>query len=417
MEELGSVGGAEARIRTRVGGAGPRAGSVPVEPRPGAPVAGVVLAATGLLAGSAGAEAGVPPPDAAASDGHAAPSADGIAAAAERRPAVRDTLVEGRYRGPSGSRRYRLQIPEGPAPEGGRPLVVMLHGCTQDAADFAAGTEMSPRAGEEGWLVLYPEQSPEAHPQRCWRWYEPEHQSAGSGEPALLSGMVDRMVRERTVDPERIYLAGLSAGGAMAAVLAATDPTRYAAVAVHSGVPYAAARGGGEARTAMQGNGPKLEVLIRRLEAALDDRPPPPLLVVHGEEDRAVPPVNGLRLAAAWLAAAGRPPAEDREAGPALPAADRDEIREEGPGRPWRLRVWEGSAPVVELRTVEGLGHAWSGGSEAGTYTDPAGPSATAWVVDFFRSSGRTGAGRDGGDRRPRGGGAGPDPNAGGGGR
>jgi poly(hydroxyalkanoate) depolymerase family esterase len=341
-----------------------------------------------------------------------AQGADGAAPAVRADPAVRDSFVEGRYEGPEGARRYRLWVPaDGDEAAGGRALVLMLHGCTQDAADAAAGTRMHHEAGGQGWLTLYPEQPADAHPQRCWRWYLPEHQRAGSGEPALLLGMLDRVVEAHDVDPGRVYLAGISAGGAMAAVLAATRPDRFRAVAIHSGMPYAAARGPADALTAMRQRaaGPGPGELARRLTEALDGRPAPPLLVIHGEEDRAVAPGNARELAAAWLGATGRGPAAGDASGAAgkegaepggaagdgaagdagmLPPADVREAHDEDGPRPWRLRAWSGDGPRVELRTVEGLGHAWSGGDAAGSFTDPEGPPATDWIIDFFREAG-----------------------------
>lgn len=360
-------------------GPGRRGGGV-VRPPP-RPVAGRARAVVGLAAVLTAAGA--------------AP-AGGTDGPTEGTAAIRDTLVEGRYEGPNGARSYRLWVPDGPAPEGGRPLLLMLHGCTQDAADVAAGTRMDRRAGEEGWLVLYPEQPAEAHPQRCWRWYDPAHQSAGSGEPAVLSGMVEEVAREWGAGPGRLHVAGISAGGAMAAVLGATGPDRWAAVAVHAGVAYAAARGPQEALAAMKGGGPGVRTLARRLAGALDGRPPPPLLVVHGSADQAVAPVNARRLVAAWLAAGGGTLPDAAGDTAVLPPPDRAEEHEGGAGRPWRLRAWDVGGTPVELRTVEGLGHAWSGGSAAGSYTDPAGPSATDWTLAFFRTVGGSSGGGEG---------------------
>lgn len=179
----------------------------------------------------------------------------------------------------------------------------------------------------------------------------------------------------------------------MASVLAAVHPDRFAAVAVHSGVPYRAAGGAREAMAAMQGGGPNVEELAQRLREALGERTPPPLLVMHGSEDQAVAPVNGRRLAAAWLRVAGRAGPPEGGAGSLLPAADRDEAHTGSGVHPWRLRAWESDGPRVELREVEGLGHAWSGGDPAGSYTDPEGPDATAWVVEFFERASGSAAG------------------------
>lgn len=322
------------------------------------------------------------------------PGADGEEARVE------GSFEEGVHDSPHGTRRYRLFVPEGAT--GPTPLLVMLHGCTQDARDFARGTRMNQRAGARGWMVLYPEQPADAHPQRCWNWYLEDHQTAEGGEPALLGSMIESVRASREADPERVYVAGVSAGGAMAQILGASFPERFAAVASHSGVPYGAGRGQAEALDVMEGGGAPVSELARRLRSALGGSDPPPLVLVHGSADGAVDASNSRRAAAAWwLAGEGDPsprPAtpSDAAAGPGADGApDLDALlpppavattgTSDG-GLEWTRRTWQRAdgAPDLELWLVEGLGHAWSGGDPAGSYAEPHGPDASQIVVDFF---------------------------------
>jgi len=279
-------------------------------------------------------------------------------------------FAPGRYSGPQGTRSFKLYLPPQAlaAQMVPLPLVVMLHGCTQNPDDFAAGTQMNAVAAAHGFLVLYPEQSAQHQPQRCWNWFKHNHQGRGRGEPALLVGMVQQVMAEHAVDARRIYVAGLSAGGAMAAILGDAYPDLFAAVGVHSGLPPGAAHDLASALAAMQG---------RAQGASPAPRALPPTIVFHGDADHTVHPVNGERL----LGAATRDPAAHVavEAGPARQGS-------QGHGST-RYVHRDGSGRVVAERwVVHGAGHAWSGGSPKGSFTDAEGPSASIEMWRFFSS-------------------------------
>ena len=292
-----------------------------------------------------------------------------------RRNVVEEPLPEGarfetrRYACAAGSRSYRLYVP---ASRNGRPgpLVVMLHGCTQDASDFAAGTGMNRQAEVHGCIVLYPEQAQGANPNRCWNWFEPAHQRAGAGEPAIIAGMVREVMQEQAVDPERVFVAGLSAGGAMAAVMAATHPELFKALGVHSGLAYEVANDIPTAFAAMRGGSENVGRIPK----------PMPTIVFHGDGDRTVHPANGDRVVRQWQAGAAGGPVK----------AERDQGVTEGGRRYSRTRTLRPDGSIlVEQWRLHGAGHAWAGGSESGSYTDPAGPDASAEMLRFFLEAAR----------------------------
>ena len=278
------------------------------------------------------------------------------------------------------TRPYRLYVP---ASYDGRPapLVVMLHGCTQSATDFALGTRMNEAAEAQGCLVVWPEQVASANASRCWRWFEASEQRRGEGEPALVAGITRQVMAEYAVDPARVYVAGLSAGGAAAAVLGARYPELYAAIGVHSGLPCGAARDTASAFAAMRSPGPGRagsvgsEVL--------------PAIVFHGDADATVHPGN----ADAVIAQAGGAQAGGGQGGTAGAWTRRAEQGRVPGGRAYdRVRhVAPDGITMLEQWTVHGAGHAWSGGSTAGSYTDPQGPDATGEMLRFFLEHPRRG--------------------------
>lgn len=290
----------------------------------------------------------------------------------EREAVVREGVLEVDRE----SRSYRLYVPAS-ARRDGAPLLVMLHGCTQSAADVAAGTRLNAVAEERGFLVVYPEQPSSAHPQRCWNWYDAAHQGRDRGEPAVIAALTRRIADEHRVDHSRMYVAGISAGAIMAVTVALTYPDLYAAAASHSGTLFGAATDVAGALSLMRGESPDLPAAEKRAYDAMGSRARLiPLMIIHGDSDLVVRPVNAQHLAAQWTALASQMRVR-------LESGNSERREENGRWISRRTHVRNGS-PVLRTLLVEGLGHAWSGGSTEGTYTDPRGPDVTREMVDFL---------------------------------
>lgn len=267
-------------------------------------------------------------------------------------------FVERTFANEAGSRPYKVYVPSGVAAGRPAPLVVMLHGCTQSPDDFAAGTRMNAVAEELGWLVVYPQQTGAGNAQKCWNWFEERDQRRGMGEPSLIAGITREVMAAFPVDPARVFVAGLSAGGAAAAIMGRAYPELYAAVGVHSGLAIGAARDMPSAFAAMRQGAP----------GAAPGGKAVPTIVFHGDRDATVSPRNGDAVAA--QAAGG--------------AVLRTRV-EHGQGYTRTLQADGAGRPVVEHWLLQGGPHAWSGGSPAGSYTHPNGPDATREMVRFFR--------------------------------
>ncbi|WP_322114225.1 PHB depolymerase family esterase [Aquabacterium sp. A7-Y] len=287
---------------------------------------------------------------------------DGPSASAHPQPAAMrgGRFVAGSYTNAAGSREYKLFIPPG-ADVRPLPLVVMLHGCTQDPDDFAAGTGMNDAALAQGFFVLYPAQPARANPQRCWNWFKHTHQQRNRGEPALLAELTRDIIARHSIDAQRVYVAGLSAGGAMAAILGNTYPDLYAAVGVHSGLAPGSATDLPSALSAMKsGRG-----CGQRAASGM------PTIVFHGDADTTVHPGNAEQIVAA-------------AAGPTA-AVECQQVQGSHDRRCTRHlhRAADGSV-IAERWVVHGAPHAWSGGSSKGSYTDGRGPNATREMLRFF---------------------------------
>jgi poly(hydroxyalkanoate) depolymerase family esterase len=294
--------------------------------------------------------------------------ADRSVAPVARRPAGRFDAFS--YTNAAGTRGYRLYIPTGHT-GGPLPLVVMLHGGTQDATAFAAATGMNDLAERQTFLVAYPEQARSANAGRYWNWFAPGHQRRDAGEPSLVAGITGQVMNRYEADAGRVYVAGFSAGGAMAAVMAAVYPDIYAAVGVHSGLAYAAAADLPSAFAAMK-QGPS--------QAGRHPARPLPLIVFHGDRDATVAHANAAGLIEHALAAS----ITDRDPG-TRPTAVTRAGRVPGGHAYTRTRYQDSAgADLAECWTIHQSGHAWSGGLPHGSYTDPRGPDASTEFIRFF---------------------------------
>ncbi len=278
-------------------------------------------------------------------------------------------FLSGTFSNQAGTRPYKLYVPSGYQGQP-VPLIVMLHGCTQSPDDFAAGTGMNAAAEKHACLVVYPGQTTGANAQKCWKWFSADDQQRGKGEPSLIAGITRQVMQDYAVDPQRVYVAGLSAGGAAAAVMGETYPDLYAAIGVHSGLACGAAQDLPSALAAMKrgssaaAHGKAGSGVQRRIV---------PAIVFHGDRDTTVSPRNG-----------------------------DDVVAQSTRDAPLRMRVQTGQAPggrsysrtvhsdgsgqsLIEQWVIHGAGHAWSGGSAAGSYTDPQGPDATGEMLRFFQ--------------------------------
>jgi len=278
-------------------------------------------------------------------------------------------------------RAYRVYLPDTGSGRGSLPLLVMLHGCRQDALVFAEGSRMNQLADRYGFVVLYPEQKRFANALGCWNWFEPEVLN-GSGEAAAIAGIVRRAIKRYPVDPTRVYIAGMSAGGAMACVLANCYGTLFAACAVHSGLMYRAASSVRAAVDAMRQGAPHsaLETARSSVPASQVSAAFVPTLVIHGDRDDTVNPVNADQIIEQTRALA------ENDGTPARRLVESAERRVASSRHTYRLRDYRQDSKIVLRKIiVEGLGHAWSGGDGRHPFNDPEGPDASELIWEFLR--------------------------------
>ncbi|MDR5905015.1 PHB depolymerase family esterase [Franzmannia qiaohouensis] len=283
-------------------------------------------------------------------------------------PAQPGAFTAGRFSHPAGTREYKLYLPSGYHGQA-LPLVVMLHGCTQDPDDFAAGTRMNRLAEEQQFCVLYPAQPMTANSSKCWNWFKAVDQQRDGGEPAILAGMTRQIIDTHALDASRVYVAGLSAGGAMATTLAMTYPDLYAAVGVHSGLPHAVAQSLPDALAAMQGGRP---MAATSSAGASTWASTVPAVVFHGDRDATVHPTNADRVAAQYAVSRGASKSVER--GQVANGHAYTRTRHHDAGGQLYLEQW----------VIHGAGHAWSGGDARGSHTDAKGPDAAQEMLRFF---------------------------------
>ncbi|SEB42838.1 PHB depolymerase family esterase [Paenibacillus sp. GP183] len=294
------------------------------------------------------------------------------------------------------SRNYKIYIPSGYQQGTAVPLIVMLHGCTQDPDQFADGTQMNTLAESKKFIVIYPEQPSSANLNKCWNWFEPANQSRGSGEPALISGMVSQVKSMYSIDSRRVYVAGLSAGAAMSVIMGTTYPDIFAAINVSSGLEYKAATNLIAATSAMISGGPDPVAQGNAAYSAMGSyKRVVPVIVFHGTSDNTVNPVNGDQVISQW-AQTNDLASDGLDNNNIDDLADVTQHSTVPGGRSYTVYSYNDSKTgrvVMQKYTVTGMGHAWSGGSSSGSYTDPQGPNASQICYDFFMAHPMKGGG------------------------
>ncbi len=292
------------------------------------------------------------------------------------------------YKDTGGNRPYFVYTPVNYQVGTAVPLLVLLHGCSQTALDFATGTSMNLLAEQYGFVILYPQQTSRYNQNLCWNWFTPGNQYRGSGEPASIVGMIQTIQQDTThwtIDPSRIYVTGLSAGGAMAVILGATYPDLFAAIGVHSGVEYQAATNVSSGLKAMRRGGPDpLQQGSLAYTAMNTFSRIVPTIVFHGTNDEVVAPINGDQVIQQWMQT-------DRLASNGSYTADFTQPTSITPGhvpngRSYTTTTWNAASgnEVQSYWKIVRMGHAWSGGNLGGSFTDPQGPNASLAMYNFF---------------------------------
>lgn len=279
-------------------------------------------------------------------------------------------FIDGVYRNHAGTRSYKLYIPSSYHGQA-MPLIVMLHGCTQNPDDFAAGTQMNALAEEKECFVVYPAQTQGANSSRCWNWFNAIDQQRDQGEPSLIAGIARQVIDDYPVNEREVFVAGLSAGGAMAVIVGTLYPDLFAAVGVHSGLPFASAQDLPSALAAMKGGA--MPNAQRKAPAG-----GVPIIVFHGDRDTTVNPRNGDELIAQGV--------RSQAGGKAAKAASIDGSVPNGHRYTRTTHSQADGSPLGEHWVIHGAGHAWSGGSGNGSYTDGKGPDASREMLRFFKT-------------------------------
>ncbi len=303
-----------------------------------------------------------------APDAPSAPSEPNVHPAEPLLRAPAGTFTARSYSCSAGARDYKLYVPSGVA-TGTRGLIIMLHGCTQNPDDFATGTGMNLVADNESLIVAYPSQTRAHNASGCWNWFQTCDQVRDRGEPAILAGIARELMREFDLSREQVFIAGLSAGGAMAVIMAETYPDVFSAVGVHSGLPYQSASNVMSALAAMRGRAGTR----RDTSAAVNaDQAAMRTIIFHGSADKTVHPSNATGIA------------NDANTAGTSTAAVTDAGMTNGKRFSRTIIAGDNGRAIVENWTIEGAGHAWSGGSQKGSFADPLGPDASAEMVRFF---------------------------------
>src|SRR5471032_1158034 len=273
-------------------------------------------------------------------------------------------FIKSSYTNHAGTRNYKLYIPSSYHGQA-MPLLVMLHGCTQNPDDFAVGTQMNQVAEEMECFVAYPEQTPNANQHKCWNWFSAIDQQHGQGEPSIIAGIAQQVIDDYPVNERQVYIAGLSAGGAMAVIVGTLYPELFAAVGVHSGLPYASAQDLPSALAAMKRG-------VATPRKAGDGSQP--IIVFHGDSDITVHPRNGEQVTEQLLhSQQGKQSVQSGSVPNGHRYTQTTHTKADG-------------TPIGEHWVVHGAGHAWFGGNGSGTYTDAKGPDASREILRFFRT-------------------------------
>ncbi|MES2760270.1 MAG: PHB depolymerase family esterase [Pseudomonadota bacterium] len=272
---------------------------------------------------------------------------------------------------------YWLYLPDRPLAEtadGSLPLIVMLHGCEQTATLFAQGTRMNQLAETAGYAVLYPQQSVSTHRHRCWKWYDRATQQGG-GDVPMIVGIINKVMANYPIDRSRIYICGISAGAAMANIVALNHPDLFAGLGLHSGPSFGGAHSTIGALTVMQhGAGMRVDGAIAEVLGRREQFQPLPTILIHGDEDHVVRPINLAHLTRQAMLV-NRLPADSPE---------QVEVKVKR-GRSYQLRdVYSGRKVMLRVARIAELKHAWSGGDERISFNSAQGPDASKMMLDFF---------------------------------